>query len=60
MAKVFSIFSHTMLPNRAWRQRLQTAESRDRLKYWALRIALALLLIAVFLLFNIQQHPALR
>ena len=59
MGKVLSIFSHTMLPNRAWRQRLQ-AEGRDRLKYWALRIALAILLIAIVLLFNIQQHPALR
>ena len=60
MSKRFSIFLDMMLPNTAWNRRMRTGGPADRIKYWALRLGLLILVIVIALLFAIQQHPALR
>ena len=60
MSKRLSIFLDMMLPNTAWNRRMRTGGAADRIKYWALRLGLLILVIVIALLFAIQQHPALR
>jgi hypothetical protein len=60
MSRHFSMLLDTLRPNRGWRQRLKAASPEDRVKYWALRVGLAVLVVIIILLFNIQQHQALR
>jgi hypothetical protein len=55
-----SMLLDTMLPNRAWNQRVRAAGFETRLKYWALRLSLAILVIALMYFFGIHQHQELR
>ena len=58
---VFSTLLDTMLPTRAFNQRVSALpDRRSRLKYWALRIALAIVALAVLSLFGIIQHRQLQ
>ena len=50
-----------LLPNWAFfGDRVRALQDRARLKYWALRIALAILAALAILIFGIQQHPQLH
>lgn len=60
MSNRFSMFLDMLLPNSAWKRRMRTYGPADRIKYWALRCGLVVLVIVIVLLFNFQQHPALR
>lgn len=60
MRKLSSMLIDSVLPNHAWERRLRTRSPEDRVKYWALRLGLTVLLAVVILLFNIHQHPVLR
>ena len=53
-------FRDLLLPNRAFRHRMQTLDRDTRMKYWAIRIALAILAVLAILFFRIQQHPLLH
>jgi hypothetical protein len=55
-----SMLRDTMLPNRAWNQRVRAADFETGLKYWALRLGLAVLVIAIMYFFGIHQHQELR
>ncbi len=50
----------TMLPNRACKQRVGATDFDTRLKYWALRLGLAILVSALMYFFGIHQHQELR
>ena len=43
MSKRFSIFLDMMLPNTAWNRRMRTGGPANRIKYWALRLGLVIL-----------------
>ena len=48
------------LPNKAFHRRTQGRARGSRLKYWAIRTAIAVLALLIIILFKIQQHPQLH
>jgi hypothetical protein len=55
-----SILADTLRSNGAWKRSVRDSNPKDRWKYWALRLGLAILVIFVMYLFNIHQHQELR
>jgi hypothetical protein len=53
-------FWDLLLPNWAFRHRMQTLDRETRMKYWAIRIALAIVGVLAILFFGIRQHPVLH
>jgi hypothetical protein len=51
----------SMLPNRAFNQRVKAlSDPTSRLKYWAVRIALFVLVLIALSYFGINQHRQLQ
>lgn len=56
-----SMFFDALLPNRAWLQRMLSSRTRGyRITYLLVRVGLAIVLVLVVLLLNLQQHPAAK
>ena len=57
--RIFQVLVDSLLPNRSWNRRVPDS-SQYRLAYWAVRIALTIVIIFLILRFGAQQHPQLR
>jgi hypothetical protein len=51
-----SILADTLRSNGAWKRSVRDSNPKDRWKYWALRLGLAILVI--FVMYFIQHSPA--
>jgi hypothetical protein len=58
---VLSTLFDSMLPNRAFHQRVKgLPDAKSRAKYWALRIALFVLVLIALSYFGVSQHRLLQ
>ena len=57
--KIRQLLLNSLLPNATWNHRRKEA-GKYRLAYWAVRLALMLIIIFLVLHLGIRQHPAVR
>ncbi len=58
---VLSTLLDSMLPNRAFHQRVKgLSDSKSRAKYWAVRIALFVMVLIALSYFGVNQHRQLQ
>ncbi len=58
---VFSALLDSVLPNRAFHQRVSTlTDPKSRLKYWAVRVVLFVLVLVALSFFGVNQHRQLH
>ena len=58
---VLSMLRDSLLPTRAFHQRVKTlADPKSRLKYWAVRVVVCVLVLIALSFFSINQHRQLH